>query len=113
MADKKITVVVGATGAQGGGLARAILEDRRWQIRGPRITRDASTPQAMALAELGADVVVSDIDDVASLTRALHGAYGAYFVTFFWAHLSPEREMDEARIRITSAVCGRNPRPVR
>ena len=44
MADKKIIAVVGATGAQGGGLARAILEDPDGGFAFRAITRDASTP---------------------------------------------------------------------
>jgi uncharacterized protein YbjT (DUF2867 family) len=42
-------------------------------------------------------VVAADIDDEASLKKAFSGAYGAYCVTFFWAHFSPEKEQQEAR----------------
>lgn len=97
MADSKIIAVFGATGAQGGGLVRAILDDPDGGFAARAITRDPDSPQARALAELGAEVVAADVDDPASLERALTGAYGAYFVTFYWAHLSPEREKTEAR----------------
>lgn len=97
MKDRKIIAVVGATGAQGGGLVRAILDDAGGDFAVRAITRDPGTPQARAIADLGAEVVVADIDDEASLTQALQGAYGAFFVTFFWAHFSPEREMAQAR----------------
>ena len=97
MSDKKIIAVVGATGAQGGGLARAILNDPNGGFAVRAITRDVTSDPARTLYRLGAEVVAADIDDEASLADALKGAYGAYFVTFFWAHFSPDREMAEAR----------------
>ena len=97
MADRKIIAVVGATGAQGGGLVRAILADPAGGFAARAITRDVDSEKARALAQAGAEVVAADVDDEASLARALEGAYGAYFVTFFWAHFSPEKEMAEAR----------------
>jgi len=97
MADRKIIAVVGATGAQGGGLVRAILADPAGGFAARAITRDVNSERARALAQAGAEVVAADVDDEASLARALEGAYGAYFVTFFWAHFSPEKEMAEAR----------------
>jgi len=54
MADKKIIAVVGATGAQGGGLVRAILADRNGGFAARAFTRDANSAKAKALAELGA-----------------------------------------------------------
>jgi uncharacterized protein YbjT (DUF2867 family) len=96
MADKKIIAVVGATGAQGGGLARAILADKNSEFAVRAITRDVTSDKAKALKALGADVVAADVDDLASLTKAFQGAYGAYCVTFFWDHYSPEREKSSA-----------------
>jgi uncharacterized protein YbjT (DUF2867 family) len=97
MGDKKIIVVFGATGAQGGGLARAILNDKNSEFAVRAVTRDPSAEKAKELASLGAEVVACDIDDPQSLKRVLEGAYGAYFVTFYWDHYSPERETEEAR----------------
>ena len=97
MNDKKIIAVVGATGAQGGGLVRAILDDEDGSFAVRAITRNVESEKAQELARLGADVVAADIDDTESLNRALAGAYGAYFVTNFWEHFSPEREMAQAR----------------
>jgi uncharacterized protein YbjT (DUF2867 family) len=94
---KKIIAVFGATGAQGGGLARAILNDKQSEFSVRAITRDPSSDKAKELASLGAEVVAADIDDSASMKKALDGAYGAYFVTFFWAHFSPEKEYGEAK----------------
>lgn len=97
MSEKKIIAVVGATGAQGGGLVRAILADSAGPFAVRAITRDTSSDGARELARLGAEVVAADIDSEDSLAQALQGAYGAYFVTFFWAHFSPEKELAEAR----------------
>jgi uncharacterized protein YbjT (DUF2867 family) len=96
MAGEKIIAVVGATGAQGGGLVRAILNDKGGGFAARAITRDPTSDKAQVLARLGAEVVAADVDDEASLKRAFAGAYGAYCVTFFWAHMSPERELAEA-----------------
>ena len=97
MAEKKILAIFGATGAQGGGLARAILNDKNSEFAVRAITRDPDSDKAKALGALGAEVVAGDIDNMESLKKALQGAYGAYFVTFFWAHFSPEKELAEAR----------------
>ena len=96
MAEKKIIAVVGATGAQGGGLVRAILNDRGGDFAVRALTRDVTTEKAKALAELGAELVAVDIDDTRSLKKAFEGAYGAFCVTFFWEHFSPDREVKEA-----------------
>jgi uncharacterized protein YbjT (DUF2867 family) len=96
MADKKIIAVVGATGAQGGGLARAILNDKNSQFAVRAVTRDVNSPKAKELAKLGAEVVAADVNDVESLKRAFKGAYGAYCVTFYWEHFSPEKEIANA-----------------
>jgi uncharacterized protein YbjT (DUF2867 family) len=96
-AAKEIIAVVGATGAQGGGLARAILADRESRFAVRAITRDPGSPQARELAALGAEVVAADLHDPPSIARAFEGAYGGYLVTFFWAHFSPEKEQAEAR----------------
>jgi len=96
MAPKKIIAVVGATGAQGGGLVRAILDDPSGEFAARAITRDVNSEKARELARLGADVVPGDVYDVDSLVRAFDGAYGAFCVTFFWAHMSPDKEMAEA-----------------
>ena len=97
MSEKKIIAVLGATGAQGGGLVRAILNDPNGGFAARALTRDVNSDKAKALAQLGAEVVAADVDDIESLKRAFAGAYGAYCVTFFWDHFSPEKEQAEAR----------------
>ena len=91
MAEKKIIAVVGATGAQGGGLVRAILNDPDGGFAARAITRDVNSDKAKALARLGAEVVAANVDDIESLKRAFAGAYGAYCVTFFWDHFRRKR----------------------
>ncbi len=97
MADRKIIAVVGATGAQGGGLVRAILADPDGGFAARAITRDVNSDKARELAKLGAEVVAADVGDEASLAKAFAGVYGAYCVTFFWAHFSPDKETAEVR----------------
>lgn len=94
---KKILAVAGATGAQGGGLVRAILADANSGFAVRAITRDASSEKARSLAKAGAEVVAADLDDPASIRAAFGGAYGAYCVTFYWAYFSPEKELQHAR----------------
>ncbi len=96
MADKRIIAVIGATGAQGGGLARAILSDPNGGFAVRAVTRNVNSDKAKALAKLGAEVVAADADDEASLERAFKGVYGAFCVTFFWEHFSPEKEFTQA-----------------
>jgi uncharacterized protein YbjT (DUF2867 family) len=96
MPDKKIIAVVGATGAQGGGLARAVLADPDGGLAVRALTRDPSKDTAVALADRGAEVVQADLDDEASLTAAFDGAYGAYCVTNFWEHFSGDKEVEQA-----------------
>jgi len=103
MSDKKIIAVVGATGAQGGGLVRAITSDPDGPFIARAITRDVNSEKARALAALGAEVVAGDVDDAASLRSAFEGAYGAYCVTFFWDHFSPEKELAQARAMAEAA----------
>ena len=103
MSDRKLITVFGATGAQGGGLARSILADPDGPFAVRAVTRDTASPAAKALAKAGAEVVAADVDDAAAVARALDGAYGAYFVTFFWAHFSPLKELAEARIMAQAA----------
>lgn len=97
MSEKKIIAVIGATGAQGGGLVRAILADPSGGFGARGITRNLESDNAKALGELGAEMVRADLDDVESLTAAFSGSHGAFCVTNFWEHFSPEKEIEQAR----------------
>jgi uncharacterized protein YbjT (DUF2867 family) len=90
MPDTRIIAIVGATGQQGGGLARAILADPSAAFAVRALTRNPSSERARALAALGADVVEADLDDEAPLRAAFDGAYGAYVVTDYFAAIVPD-----------------------
>ena len=103
MATTKIIAVVGATGAQGGGLARAILADPAGGFSARALTRKPDSENAKKLAALGAEVVGCDTDDVESVRKAFAGAHGAYCMTNYWEHFSTEREMAQARAMAAAA----------
>jgi len=103
MSEKKIIAVVGATGAQGGGLVRAILADTSGGFTARALVRDVNSDKAKALAKQGIQVAAADVDDPESLKKAFAGAYGAFCVTFFWAHFSPEKELAQAAAQAQAA----------
>lgn len=94
---KKIIAVTGATGAQGGGVVRAILADSSGEFAARAITRNPASDKAKALAQQGVEVVAADLDDTPSLTKAFAGAYGAFCLTNFWEHFSPEKETAQGK----------------
>lgn len=100
---KKTIAVVGATGAQGGGLVQAILSDPNSEFTVRAIARDANSDKAKELARQGVEVVAADLDQPQSIKRAFDGAYGAYCVTFYWAHFSPEKELAHAQTMAEAA----------
>jgi uncharacterized protein YbjT (DUF2867 family) len=97
MPDRKIIAVIGATGAQGGGLVRAIQADKSGSFAARAITRHPDTEKAQALRAAGAEVVAADADKPETLGKAFAGAHGAFLLTNFWEHFSPERELTQAR----------------
>ena len=103
MAEGKMIAVVGATGAQGGGLVRAILADKSSGFTVRALTRDPESEKAKELEQLGAEVVKADLDSGPSLRTAFDGCYGAFCVTFFAAHFVPEKELIQAAALAQSA----------
>lgn len=103
MPDKKIIAVVGATGAQGGGLVRAILNDPSGGFAARALTRNPGSDKATALAGAGAEVVAADIGNLDDMIRAFTGAAGAFCVTNFWEHFSPDTELAQARTMAAAA----------
>ncbi|MGW0194097.1 NmrA/HSCARG family protein [Nonomuraea sp. NPDC003201] len=101
MSHDKVITVLGATGTQGGAVARALLADGELAVRA--VTRDAASPKAQALAGLDAQVVEATLTDEGSLRRAFDGAYGAFLVTPYWEHRSPARELAEVKNLISAA----------
>lgn len=84
-------LVTGATGHQGGAAARHLLADG-WNVRA--LVRDAEKPEALALAEAGAELFLGDLDDAASLEAATWGAHGVYSVQI---QSGVEAEADQSR----------------
>jgi uncharacterized protein YbjT (DUF2867 family) len=91
--EQRTIVVCGATGRQGGAVARHLLSEG-WQVRA--LTRNARSAKAEALARLGAVVVRGDMDDLDSLRQAFAGAYGLYSVQNPYID-GPEAEIRQGR----------------
>jgi uncharacterized protein YbjT (DUF2867 family) len=102
--NRPIITVFGATGAQGGGLARAILNDpeRRFALRA--VTRKPGGSAAQEIEQAGAQIVLADLDDGRSVQRAMEGAHGVYLVTNFWEHFSAEKELAQAQCMAVAAA---------
>lgn len=88
MTSKKIVLVTGATGAQGGSVAKALLNENKFAVR--ILTRNAKSPKAIALQEAGAEIAEGDLDDLQSLLAAMKDVYGVFGVTSFWEHYEKE-----------------------
>ncbi|KAK4497953.1 hypothetical protein PRZ48_010609 [Zasmidium cellare] len=105
---KKLIVVVGVTGVQGGSVARLYAREPGWKVRG--ITRDVSKPSNAALRELGIELVQADLDDPVSLERAFEGANIVFAVTDFWQFIrdpSVLKEAEKTRKRLNEIACER------
>src|SRR5262249_34481755 len=77
--------------------ARAILTDGAARFALRAVTRKPDGNAARALAAAGAEIVSANLDDVSSLKRVFEGSYGAFCVTNYWEHMSPDREIAQAR----------------
>ncbi len=99
--DDKIILVTGATGQQGGAVARHLLKNG-WQVRA--LVRDPQKEAAQALAAQGAELVQGDLTDRASLDAALSDVYGVYSVQNFWLpDVGAEGEVDQG-MRLADAA---------
>lgn len=103
MKPGKIIAVIGATGKQGGGLIRAMLDHPESGFVPRAITRYPESDKAQILKSQGIEVVRGDIDEQQSINSAFEGAYGAYCVTPYWEHGSPEREQLQAKVMAEAA----------
>lgn len=103
MSEKRIIAVIGATGAQGGGLVRSIVSEEDSPFAARALTRNINSVKAKELAALGAEVVAVDLDDPQGLKDAFSGAHGAFCVTFFWEHFSPDKEGAHVRAMAQAA----------
>lgn len=93
----KLIVVFGATGIQGGSVARYCLKDTRsFKVRA--VTRHPNSPKAQELEELGAEVVRADLDDPSTLPDVLSGCHGVFAVTNIWEHInSKDQEVQQGK----------------
>ncbi|KAE8419982.1 hypothetical protein BDV36DRAFT_121625 [Aspergillus pseudocaelatus] len=77
-----LAVIVGATGTQGGSVARVLAKDPSWKVRG--LTRNAASAKAKALEAIGVEIVAADLNDVGTLQAAFKGATAIFAVSDFW-----------------------------
>ena len=96
---EKVILVTGATGRQGGAVARCLLA-RGWRVRG--LTRDPSSSAARALGAQGIELVAGNLDDAASLDRACGNVYGVFSVQNFW-EVGASREVVQGKNLADSA----------
>lgn len=82
MANEKLILVTGATGKQGGAAIRHLAKRGGFKLRA--MTRKPDGDAAKAVAALGAEVVAGDLNDAASLERAVKGAWGVFAVQNTW-----------------------------
>ncbi|KAA2262580.1 NmrA/HSCARG family protein [Solihabitans fulvus] len=85
--EDRLVLVGGATGNQGSVVARELLANG-FGVRA--LTRDPAKPAARELAALGAEIVIGDYDDPASLRKAADGVYGVFSVQNFMAGVDVE-----------------------
>lgn len=103
MGEKKIILVTGATGSQGGSVARYLLEEGVFAVR--CLTRNGQSSKAIALQEAGAEIVEGDLDNPDSLLFAMKDVYGVFGVTSFWEHFEKEYEQG---VNLVHAVAASN-----
>jgi uncharacterized protein YbjT (DUF2867 family) len=96
----KIVLVTGVTGTQGGAVAKE-LRKRGYEVRG--LTRNPDSARAIAMSELGVDMLKGDFDDATSLAAAMDDAYGVFAVTNFWEH-GYETEVNHGKQLVDAAA---------
>ena len=88
MENRKIILVTGATGGQGGSVAKTLLDQNKFDVR--ILTRDDTSPRAIALQLEGAELYIGDFEDIDSIRRAMKGVYGVFGVTDYEEHCEKE-----------------------
>lgn len=97
-----VVLVVGATGTQGGSVARHLLASGRFRVRA--LTRDLHSDAALTLGALGAEVVWGDLDDRASVRQAMRGAYAVFGVTDWWEHFDREEAQGRTLVELAAVL---------
>jgi uncharacterized protein YbjT (DUF2867 family) len=99
MTESRIILVTGATGKQGGAVARGLLA-RGYNVRA--LTRHPGGEAAQAVGQLGAKIIRGDLDDASSLARAVKGVWGVFSVQNTWeAGVEKEEEQGKRFARIS------------
>ena len=93
-------LVIGATGAQGGGVARHLLAEGRWTVRA--LTRNPQSSAARTLRDAGVEIATGDLDDPTSLRRAMVMCHGVHGITTH--HGTPARALRQARAIVDAAA---------
>ena len=93
-----LITVFGVTGSQGGSVARALLADGTFKVRG--VTRNPDSEKAQALKNAGAEVVKADLNDAASVEAAVSGAYGVFLVTNYWEFVDEQKEIVQGKTAV-------------
>lgn len=88
MKSRSTILVIGGTGAQGGSVARALLNSHKYNVR--ILTRYPASAKALALKNAGAEIVQGDLEDMNSLREAMKNVYGVFGVTSYWEHFEKE-----------------------
>ena len=99
---KQIVLVTGATGAQGGSVARALLANNTFAVRA--LTRNPGSAKAASLKALGAEIVSGDLNDTESIRRAVKDCYGVFGVTNFWEHFEQEYQQGKNLIDVVNEM---------
>ncbi|KAK7091790.1 nmrA-like family domain-containing protein 1 [Littorina saxatilis] len=100
--DPMPVVVFGATGLVGGAVARALLRDKRFEVKA--VTRSPTTDVSRKLAEEGAIIVTADLNDPRSVNRAVGGAHAVFLVTHYWEHMDKDKEIQQGKHCVDAAV---------
>lgn len=100
--SKQTVLVTGATGSQGGSVARHLLRSGRYNVRA--LTRKTGSERARALQQAGAEVVAGDLGDLASLKAAMTGCDAVFAVTNWWELYDSAKEIAHGRNLADAAV---------
>lgn len=97
----EFVTVFGATGAQGGSVVNALLEDGKFRVRA--VTRNTRSEKALELARRGCEVFKADLDNEESIFKALKNAYGCFVITNYWEHMDKDKEVKQGKAIIDIA----------
>ncbi|KAH8880073.1 NmrA-domain-containing protein [Thozetella sp. PMI_491] len=105
MAAKRIITIFGATGGQGGSVAKIFLEDAKlkqsWSVRA--VTRDVTKESSKKLQNQGAEVVSADMNDKSTLVSAMTGAAAVFAVTNYWEKMDSDLEIKQGKDLVDAA----------